>query len=215
MRASVSLALVAVLLAALGGCASSTSATTGSPQPSAIRISTPSTTLASTSTSTSPSIPPDWVQEAPSPTSFEPLLGLGVLKLDVAPRAGVRLTVRLEQPSGSNLVHSVITVTNKSESTFSLTDGDFTLQVDDTVLRAQVEGSRAKRNYVAPGTTAEVSDYFWVLPQGPFPDTSLSYASTDSQSIGFNRTVRVVESPAVSATARTRLTAVDDLLEML
>ena len=188
--------LAAISLAVLlGGCAASTSTTAGSPQPSAATTSMLNATLPSISTSTSLDSRSDSVQEGPSPTSFEPLPGLGILKLDVTPRVGVRMTVRLEQDSGSNLVHSVITVTNKSESTFSLADGDFTLQVDDTVLRAQVEGSRARRNYVAPGTTGEVTDYFWVLPQGPFTDTALSYASTDSQSIGFNKTVRVVESP--------------------
>ncbi len=124
--------------------------------------------------------------------------------------------MRLEQATGSNLVHSVITVINKSQSTFSLTDGDFTLQADDAQLRAQVEGSRAERSYVAPGTTAEVTDYFWVLPAGPFTDTALSYGSTDSQSIGFNKTVRVVESSAVPATTTTVLVpAVDGFLKML
>jgi hypothetical protein len=122
----------------------------------------------------------------------------------------------LEQAAGSNLVHPVITITNKSQSTFSFAAGDFTLQVDDVVPRAQVEGSRVKRNYVAPGTTGEVTDYFWILPQGPFAGTALSYASTDPQSVKFDKTVRVVESPAVPATTTTQLVpAVDSFLKML
>ncbi len=141
----------------------------------------------------------------PGPGASDTLLGLDTLRLDVTPRAGIRMTTKLEQVPGVNIVHLDVTVVNKSvASTFSFADSDFTLRVDGVALRTQVEGSRAKRSYAAPGVTTEITDYYWILPQGPFAETAFSYASTDSQSVGFNKTVRVVESIPISATTTTK-----------
>jgi hypothetical protein len=125
---------------------------------------------------------------------------LGALKLDVTPRSGVELTIRLEQIQESEIVRLVVSAANGSQSTFSFAAGDFKLQVDGTALQTQVDGSQTKRVEVQPGASVEQTNYFWVLPTRRFTTASLTYTSSDPESMGFTREVSASSSPATQAT---------------
>ena len=119
------------------------------------------------------------------------LFGLGSVRLDVTPRAGVHLQATLAQQPGSGIVVLMLTVKNDSQSPFSFAAKDFTLYVDGSPLGVRTQPDQPTAEQVGPGETGGVTGgYFWHVLSPISRSTGLQYVSSDPGSAGFNRSVR-------------------------
>jgi len=112
------------------------------------------------------------------------LAGLATLRLDMTPRAGVRVQVALEQDPGSSSVQPQVTIVNDSDSSFFFAQGDLELSVDGSIRPAFLFPHSSASVEVKPGATetAAGNGWVWELKSPTSESTVLSYTPSDPSS---------------------------------
>ena len=115
------------------------------------------------------------------------LQSIGWLRLDMTPRAGVRVAAGgLKQTPGSHTVLGEIIIANKSDTPFFYKADDFGIYADDARFSAAAIPPMLSSGRVDPGQTLHGHLLTWQTAVSS-DSSGLSYDSSDSASAGFNQ----------------------------